>query len=20
VVHDPKPSLHSHNWLSFGKF
>ena len=20
VVHDPKPPLHSHNWLSFGKF
>ena len=20
VVHDPKPLLHSHNWLSFGKF
>ena len=20
VVHDPKPSMHSHNWLSFGKF
>ena len=19
-VHDPKPPLHSHNWLSFGKF
>ena len=20
VVHDPKPPLHSHNWLNFGKF
>jgi len=20
VVHDPKPPLHRHNWLSFGKF
>ena len=20
MVHDPKPPLHSHNWLSFGKF
>ena len=20
VIHDPKPPLHSHNWLSFGKF
>ena len=20
VVHDPKPPLHGHNWLSFGKF
>ena len=20
VVHDPKPPLHSHNWISFGKF